>query len=284
MLTHLRSYLDHKGPYPARIRARHQQFWSDPNAENIRNTIMYAEQSIDEWKNVKQWQRRLSNKHNARQFATKFGCKVPKLYWEGRNIDLFDFSSLPENYVIRPTIGHSSNFVFIMKNGYNLFDRNRYTPNQIKDILFKQARSNIYLNFLIEEFLANEDGEIGILKDYKIYCFNGQIACIWVIDRLSPSTGFSCFYDENWKQMKTVITKYPQGLCEDSPACLSEMIEQAKILSKAYEIFVRIDFYATDNGAVFGEFTPTPCMGGSTTKYGQRLLMSYWDKCCNGLI
>jgi hypothetical protein len=62
------------------------------------------------------------------------------------------------------------------------------------------------------------------------------------------------------------------------------MLDQAKRLSRAYEIFVRIDFYATDNGAVFGEFTPTPSMGGGPTKFGQKLLMFYWDKYCNSKI
>jgi hypothetical protein len=284
MLKILRSYLDHRGPYPARIRARHKQFWADPYAENVRNTILDAEDTLEHWKDGEHWQRKLSNKHNSREFAGKFGCKVAPLLWEGRNVDTIDFDALPDNYVIRPTIGHSSNFVFIMKNGYNLFDKKQYTPQEIRTVLQQQVASNQHLHFLIEVFLKNEKGETAILKDYKIFCFNGEIACIWVIDRLSPTSGFASFYDEHWQPLKLVNTKYPQSEYQEPPCCLKEMLDQAKRLSRAYEIFVRIDFYATDNGAVFGEFTPTPSMGGGTTKFGQKLLMFYWDKYCNSKI
>ncbi|MBL4676712.1 MAG: hypothetical protein JKY70_11000 [Mucilaginibacter sp.] len=284
MLALLKSYLDHRGQYPARIRARHQQFWNDPNAEIIRNTMLDAEHSLGTWKNVKHWQRRLSNKHNSREFAGKFGCKLPALFWEGREVDEIDFSSLPKNYVIRPTIGHSSNNVFLMRDGYNLFDKKYYQPSEILAVLKKQVSSNQHLNFLVEEFLQNEKGGTEILKDYKIFCFNGEIACIWVIDRLSPNSGTSCFYDQDWNLIKPVNTKYKPSSRQDPPACFNEMLAQARLLSKAYEIFVRIDFYATVNGAVFGEFTPTPSMGGNTTKFGQKLLINHWDKYCKGLI
>ena len=284
MLNYLRSYLDHRGPYPAKIRARHQEFWNDPNAEHVRNTLMDAEHPIDEWTNVKNWQRRLSNKHNAREFAGKFGCKVAGLFWEGRDVENINFAGLPKNYVIRPTIGHSSNYVFIMKDGYNLFDKKHYQPAEILAILKQQVAANKHVYFLVEEFLQNEQGATEILKDYKIFCFNGEIACIWVIDRLSPTTGAACFYDENWNMIKQVNKKYKLSSYQNPPACLKDMLNQAKILSKAYKIFVRIDFYATNNGAVFGEFTPTPSMGGNTTKFGQKLLMSYWDKYCPNLI
>jgi hypothetical protein len=43
------------------------------------------------------------------------------------------------------------------------------------------------------------------------------------------------------------------------------MTEAAVRFSKAYEIFCRVDFYATDKGAVFGEFTPIPAVGKGFT-------------------
>ena len=284
MLKFIQTYLDHRGPFPARIRDRHKQFWQDPQAETVRNTLMDAEDCIEKWKDVANWQRKLSNKYNSREFAGKHGCKVAALIWKGRDIDTIDFKNLPENYVIRPTIGHSANLVFLMKKDYNLFDKKTYTTAQIKESLKTAIASNDKLEFLVEEFLKNEQGQNEILKDYKVYSFNGEIACIWVINRLSPKSGTGSFYDENWNPLKIVNKIYPNGELEQPPKCLKEMIKQAKILSKAYEIFVRIDFYATDKGCVFGEFTPTPGMGTCTTKYGQKLLISHWDKYCTGKI
>jgi len=284
MFKHLQHLLDHSGAYANRIHTRHERFWGTPGAENIRNTIMDAENSIDDWKNVRDWQRRLSNKYNAREFAAKHGCKVAALYWVGRDVEDIDFKSLPKNFVIRPSIGHSSNLVFLMKDGLNLFDNKRYQPAEIIYILKKQVLLNKHLRFLVEEFLVNEDGETEILKDYKLFCFNGEIACILVIDRTGPNSGTAGFYDSNWKVMKPVIKKYPVGIYQDPPACFNEMLAQAKKLSKAYEIYVRIDFYASESGAVFGEFTPTPGMGGGVTRFGRKLLLSHWDRHCKGLI
>ncbi len=114
--------------------------------------------------------------------------------------------------------------------------------------------------------------------------FNGQIACIQVINRLSNTNGVTSWYDESWDQLPNLTTNYPDGKEQPMPECLQEMIDCAVKLSKSYEIFVRVDFYATDKGAVFGEFTPTPGLGVGFTPGGNKLLTQYWDKFCNGMI
>jgi len=272
------------GEFPARIRARHKIFWSDPLAEDVRNDKMDKMDPLEKWMNVPNWQRKLSNKFNAREFAKMQGCQVPDLYWKGRDIDSIDFSSLPAHYVIRPTIGHSANLVYLMKNGLNLFDNKTYTPDEIKQDLKKAINNVSHLEFLFEEFVQTEAGEYTIPNDYKFLCFRGVIASIAVIDRVSPKLGYSRFYNENWQKMKKIHFKYPGKEELQPPLCLNEMLSHAKKLSKAYGIFVRLDFFATNKGPVFGEFTPTPSIGKGFTPYGKKLLLDYWDKYCPGLI
>jgi hypothetical protein len=284
VLKFIKNYLDHRGSFSARILARHKEFWQDPDCENVRNTVMNIDDPIEKWKNAKNWQRKLSNKYNSRKFAEKYNCRVAQLYWQGSDVDEINFDLLPENYVIRPTIGHSAKSVFLMKNHYNLFDKKTYSSDDIKRVLKQAIDANSNLEFLIEEFLKSENGEYEIPKDYKIFCFNGQVGCIVVANRISPQKGTCTFYTENWEQMKAINKIFPEGEYERPPLCLNEMLTQAKILSKAYEIFIRIDFYATDKGAVFGEFTPTPGLGCRFTKSGQKLLLTYWDKYCFGKI
>jgi len=272
------------GEFPARIRARHKIFWSDPLAEDVRNDKMDKMDPLEKWMDVPNWQRKLSNKFNAREFAKMQGCQVPDLYWKGRDIDSIDFSSLPAQYVIRPTIGHSANLVYLMKNGLNLFDNKTYTPDEIKQDLKKAINNVSHLEFLFEEFVQTEAGEYTIPNDYKFLCFRGVIASIAVIDRVSPKLGYSRFYNENWQKMKKIHFKYPGKEELQPPLCLNEMLSHAKKLSKAYGIFVRLDFFATNKGPVFGEFTPTPSIGKGFTPYGKKLLLDYWDKYCPGLI
>lgn len=270
--------------FTKRVRKRHKIFWSDSNAETVRNTIMSASDPLWKWKDVDNWQRKLSNKYNSREFAKMHHCKVAELYWKGRDCDSIDFDSLPKNYVIRPTIGHSSGLVFLMTGSLNLMDGKTYTKEEIRQTLAAALDENIVLEFLVEEFLRTENGEYKIPNDFKFYMFKGNVAAIQIINRLGPSKGFTCSYDENWKLLENVNNYYDDGTYEDPPQCLPEMVEKAKELSISYDIFVRIDFYATDKGAVFGEFTPTPFMGYNFTPFGDRLFIEHWDKYCRGKI
>ncbi|MBE9584640.1 hypothetical protein IM792_09300 [Mucilaginibacter sp. JRF] len=284
MLKHIIKGFKQSVELKRRIKRRHSIFWQDELAEDIRNIPMNEADHLHKWQDGDNWQRKLSNKFNAREFAKMNGCKVPDLYWKGSDIDAFDFSTLPPHYVIRPTIGHSSKMVFVMAEGKNLFDSKEYTPEQIKQVLRDEVANNGKLEFLIEEFLKNEKNEYGILTDFKFFCFNGEIATIMVINRLSPNTGFASFYDEHWNRMEMMQLNYPQAETQQAPACLADMVTCVKNLSRAYGIFVRIDFYATYKGCVFGEFTPTPSMGTKFTRHGKKRLLSYWDNYCKGQI
>ncbi len=77
--------------FSERIKRRHKIFWGALNAEKIRNKIMDANDPIEKWKNVKNWQRKLSNKYNSREFAKKHNCRVAELYWKGRDYNAINF-------------------------------------------------------------------------------------------------------------------------------------------------------------------------------------------------
>src|SRR6476661_5168430 len=139
----------YQGEFYKRITHRHQTFWKAPEAEQVRNTIMHAGDPVEKWQDTVNWQRKLSNKHNSREFATKYGCQVPDLCWYGRDLSTLDFSKLPPQYVIRPTIGYSSKLVFLMDNGFNLMDKQQYTPEAIRELLAKPLAENEKLYFLV---------------------------------------------------------------------------------------------------------------------------------------
>ena len=275
---------DAYGPFHQRIKRRHSAFWKAADAEAIRNVQMAASDPLEKWQDVKDWQRRLSNKHNSREFAKLHGCRVPELYWRGREPEEIDFGALPEAFVIRPTIGHSSGLVFLMDGPLNLMDKKPYTSESVCGILQMALKQNSYLEFLVEEFLRDEQGKHRIPDDYKFYMFNGEVASIQVINRLGPSAGFDSCYDEDWNQIPNISTYYPQADYQQPPQCLPELLNQARLLSKSYKIFVRVDFYSTANGPVFGEFTPTPGLGRTFTPEAEKMFIAYWDKYCAGMM
>ncbi|QNL51645.1 hypothetical protein H8S90_08765 [Olivibacter sp. SDN3] len=284
MLGRINYRFNSGGEFSNRIKRRHHLLWRE--AEPLRRLWLTQKHPLNEWRDENLWQRRLSNKLNAKEFAQLNGCKTSELYWKGRNVEKIDFSTLPAQYVIRPTRGSGCTGVFLMNDGLNLLDNKRYSPEEI--VLLLRACVSEFPNqhILVEEFLQNEAGEYLIPVDYKFYCFNGKIAGISVINRFGNHGGTRSFFNEDWIPMKPLLFSFPyDNISEQAkPKCFDEMVEQVKKLSKIYGIFVRIDFYATSKGAVFGEFTPTPGLGMGFTKFGQKLFTAYWDQYCKGQI
>jgi hypothetical protein len=279
------------GEFARRIRHRYKIFWKSWDTEIIRNTILNSHDPITKWKNVENWQRKLDNKYNSKEFAKLHDCRVPETYWRGRDVNKINFDKLPKQYVIKPTIGHSSKLVFLFDNSINLFDNRKYSYEVLLGVMNTELEKNSNLEFIIEEFLKTEQGEFKIPIDYKFYAFDGVIAAIQVIQRFGYKKSISGIYDEGWNQMKHLFRKRRFSFKGDRfkgrferPPKLEEMIEYAKRLSKAYEIFVRIDLYATQKGTVFGEFTPTPSKGDYFTSQADKMLLKYWDNFCPGKI
>lgn len=271
-------------PFTKRIKRRHKTFWTPPDAEEFRNTPLQKFGSLANLKQQPNWQRALSNKANAMHFAAMHGCKTPLMYWRGRDVSSINFSTLPPQFVIKPTIGHSCNNVFLMDNGYNHMDQKHYTHDELTENMKQIINSNPLNEILIQEFLTSESGDYSIPTDYKVHTFNGEIARIEVIYRTGPGKGTVNVFDTNWEPKENIGKKYVNGIDKGSPKCLPQIINQAKTLSRAYQIYVRIDFYATAKGAVFGEFTPTPGIGIGFTNKADRLFTFYWDEYCEGMI
>lgn len=271
--------------FTRRIVKRSEIFWGYPGGGKQQMPLFTAQDPWEEWKGSANWQRLISNKFNSREFAKKLGCRVPFLYWKGKDFNSINFDVLPDNYVIKPTLGKSSNFVFLMKGNFNLFDGKTYSREEIISKLNAVHTKQPEAEFMIEEFLATEEGEFRIHNDYKFYMFNGKVACIRLINRKGAHEGTNRYYNENWQPIPSLKkTKYGDASLQPPPACLAEMIAFAKTLSKALGIFIRVDLYATREGAVFGEFAPTPSHGSGYSRAGSKFLIRYWEENCKGMI
>lgn len=275
--------------FQQRIQKRWEIFWRDADDLHLIREKLSAYDDISKWKDIVHWQRRLENKYNAKEFALKNNCKVAKMYWFGNRDEFIklDIKTLPSCYTIKPNFGESSRDVFLIKDGFCLFHSNYIAPDQLKEKILGIYNSIEGSEFLIEEFLANQIGQKVIPNDYKFYCFNGKILFIQVNERNSIDKDEISFYDEDWNLIRRKLLRNEKiniKTPKPPPNCYSEMLFRVKSLSKIYERFVRIDFYSTDNGAVFGEFTATPRRGKHFTKYASQELIYMWDRYCKGMI
>lgn len=109
---------------------------------------------------------------------------------------------------------------------------------------------------LVEPHLKPDDPES--IKDYKVYCFNGEPGLIFVVSNRSRDDRRN-FYTSTWDSVD-VEAGYPQGDVEPPPERLDEMLHVARRLSERFH-FVRVDFFIVDGKPKVGEMTFFPVGG-----------------------
>ena len=232
----------------------------------------------DNWQCCPYWQRKLTNKLNGREFAIKYGVPVPELYWYGKNVDDIPFARLPSSYVIKTSFGTSSKEVLVMINGVNMLNNISLTTNEIREF-FRETllRVSPYGYLIVEELLVSSTNNSIIPKDYKCHVFDGIVKIIHVIDR---SLDEEMSYTPEWNVMNDMAgKKFRESKYENRPAECTNLIRFAETLGKAYgHEYVRIDFYLTDKGCVFGEFTATPSGGGDLSTNASRIYSNLWKQ------
>jgi hypothetical protein len=268
-----------------RIKRRYERFWihrelSFHTRGLCQLSYLTREDPPEKWHCCNYWQRKLSNKWNSREFVCRLGCAVPELYWSGRRVEDIPFDRLPDRYVIRPVVGHSKKGVFVIDHGLNLIDRKNYTEEQIRSVLRPIVAGFPPRRILVEELLRPERGVPSDRPmEYKIHAFGDVIGAI-VANQYGPEL-LSSGFDERWNLLPDLYQsqkRFRPSVEPAPPECLSELVRWAKVLGTAYESYVRVDFYATERGCVFGEFAATPFRGAGFTVFGDQHLGECWDR------
>ena len=174
--------------------------------------------------------------------------------WE--SVDEIDWDSLPTQFVIKCT--GDSGGVVVCK------DKNKLDIASAKAKLKKgwgrnyckynkeYPYENIHPRIIAEEYLEDESGYE--LKDYKIFCFNGEPKLIEVdFDRFNGHK--RNVYDLNWNLIDLII-EFPGDKSRkiEKPINFDEMLYVAAQLSKGIP-HVRVDLYNVNGKIYFGELT-----------------------------
>ena len=118
-----------------------------------------------------------------------------------------------------------------------------------------------------------------LATEYKCHVFGETIAAIAVIRRSANKQDTrSRYYTKHWEIFDDPMsTRCQQGNYIDPPECLDEILTMARKLGKVYGTYVRIDFYASQQGCVFGEFTPNPATS-QFTEFADDYFGALWQK------
>lgn len=209
------------------------------------------------------------DKEKAKEYvANIIGSKyiIPTLgVWD--KFEDIDFDKLPTQFVLKTT--HDSGGVFICKNkeDFDIHAARLKLEKSLKRNFYYQGREWPYKNvpprIIAEPYL--EDSQTKELRDYKFYCFNGDVDSVMVcVDRAIGDPKFY-FFNEKWELLR--INKRgkaaPKNFTLQKPAQMNKMFQLAANLSKSIP-FVRVDLYYCNEQIYFGEMTFYPQSGFDT--------------------
>ncbi len=173
------------------------------------------------------------------------------------SIDEIDWEGLPDQFVLK--WNHDSGSIVICK------DKTKLDRDQAIQKLRRNEHSsgywygrewpykNVTPRIIAEQYMEDEDGE---LKDYKFFCFDGEVKAMFVAtDRFNPDeeTKFD-FFDQDFNHLP-ITNGHPNAIRPiKKPVQFDLMKLLAGKLSKGYP-HIRVDFYEIQGKVYFGELT-----------------------------
>lgn len=195
--------------------------------------------------------------------AAKIGGKyVIPLLGVWNHFDEIDFDKLPGQFVLKCTHDSGGLVICTDKNKLDRKEARKKIEKSLKSDYFYEHREYPYRNVtprvIAEKYMTDETG--WQLKDYKIFCFNGEPKFIEVdYDRY---VGHKLnVYDTEWNFVDFYMTSpNDRSVSIEKPERLAEMLDLARTLAESH-VFVRVDFYSVGENIYFGEMTFHPGAG-----------------------
>jgi hypothetical protein len=239
------------------------------------------------WRCCAFWPRRLIMKLNGRAFAVQHGCRLPKLLWKGRRAAALPWDRLPARFVVKPALGTGGRGAIAVWGDRELLGATDLAPADRGGAEIRATHRGLLRHpLLAEEFVVDPAYPGTLPTEYKCYLFGGTVGCIEVFRRAARDEASIACYAADWRPMPEPfrVDKYRRRDPEAPPACLPELLAQARRLGAAIGTFMRVDFYVTAEGPTFSEFASTPSGGLHYTDFANRYLGELWQRHCPDLL
>ena len=203
----------------------------------------------------------LVDKYSVKQYVTSvIGAAhvIPTIgVWESPNAIPFD--TLPDKFVLKTTHSGGNTGVVICKDKttINIEDIVIKLKESLRTDVYKTSREwpykNVVKRIIAEPYL--EDDDTHELRDYKFFCFNGEVKAMFVAtERQSRPEPFFDFFDADFNHLN-IRQGHPNSPYPiEKPRTFEQMKEIANKLSKGHP-FLRVDLYEANNRVYFGEIT-----------------------------
>ena len=199
-----------------------------------------------------------SDKYAVREYLQEkgYGELLNDLIAVYESVDEIDEKVLPDSFVLKGAHDSGWNLIVKDKSKVNWFMWKKIMRSWLKQNLYYFGREWNYENqkprIIVEKYLEDDSGE---LRDYKFFCFNGQLQYIQ-LDENRQTKHKRVYLDEDGNVLKMADSHaHDEGLGLSLPSSLHlEMLEIAKNLSKDFPQ-VRVDLYECNGKIYFGELT-----------------------------
>ena len=173
------------------------------------------------------------------------------------NCNAISVDDLPEKFVLKTNNGSSSAGVVVCKDkaSFDLESAKKHLRKSQKGSVYKDTREWPYKDIIpmvfAEQYLEDETGE---LRDYKFFCFDGEVKAMFVAtERFGDDVKFD-FFDPDFNHIDLYQVHRMSGKQLEKPQGLDEMKLIAEKLSKGFA-HVRVDLYNVKGKVYFGEIT-----------------------------
>lgn len=239
--------------------------WDDPQDLNEKINWMKLYGDTSQWV-------RLADKYRMREYVSErgYGDMLVPLIGKWDRVEDVDWDTLPEQFVMK--MNNGSGDICICTNKHTLdIDYWKQTFNKLFHTSFGLDMGELHYAkikpcLIAEELLDNTKQAIEScsLIDYKIWCFDGEVASIWACYNRTHESVQVASYDTDWVKHPEHSISTSHYILSDQflprPQSLNQMIAAAATLSKGLPQ-VRIDFYEIDNKPYIGEITLTSNAG-----------------------
>ncbi|MFN3275859.1 MAG: ATP-grasp fold amidoligase family protein [Paracoccus sp. (in: a-proteobacteria)] len=236
--------------------------------EDQRPALTWIELCARRWNKEDQPASRMS-KVALNQFLSRNGLshlRIHQTFDGARNVSLND---APDLCVLKPAALWNSKGVMVLQRLGDdswteaLTGETMTSEQVITSCRVLEADVGRKLTFFIEERALDEDPEIAIPYDYKIYAFHGVTKFVLQVDRSTRPQRFA-FFDGGFRpildrRVQINPARASTLMRHRKPDCWQGLLQLAADVSVALKApFVSVDCYATPRGPVVGELTHTP--------------------------
>ena len=199
------------------------------------------------------------DKYAVREFVKeKLGNETPYLndcYGVWDHFDEIDFSSLPNEFVLKTTNGSGDVVICEDKDKFDFASAKKKLSENEKRSFVGRAREWAYYDVpyrIIAERLIHSSDKNQI-KDYKFFCFDGEPAFLFVASERGTDNLKFDFFDLDWNWLP-VTNEHEHNPCIPKPEHFDEMLDISRKLSEPFP-HVRVDLYEEEGQVFFGELT-----------------------------